>query len=438
MALAELTDSEASFDGLYLDDYCEEIEIECEDEDEQQTTDPCATPKRRGKGKAKSKRGPTTKKRRLTLNKEEKARVLLSIHDVTVENVVLHVDKTLTNARHILDNKARQDLWKSLHSSKQIITELLKSLVNLFAALYKHCDKGKDKYLRFQLEWHRCCSFFLLPSGASLSDAAANPPKEVNLICVQQQWAGYCEGLSVEKSVRDAIMVSLCSAVHDYLLRRVCDVQKSLLTPESSVSVSSDIESVYYRFCGAAIASMLHSRYTKCQTCKNEQKIGLDQEILVLKSVQCVDKSHVPEELQYRDRGHMYFPSKKFLTFLSRLDRCVMENANDSAFKKYGPDIIKVAVKKLETAQEFQQQFKSLITTSLVERNADVNVPEFETAITNVYKELSRKLCHTRLAEFISATQQNLAAAQGKSTLAGQNLRDELLASHVKTKSLLH
>ena len=52
--------------------------------------------------------------------------------------------------------------------------------------------------------------------------------------------------------------------------------------------------------------------------------------------------------------------------------------------------------------------------------------------------ELSRKLCHTRLAEFISATQQNLAAAQGKSTLAGQNLRDELLASHVKTKSLLH
>ena len=118
MALAELTDSEASFDGLYLDDYCEEIEIECEDEDEQQTTDPCATPKRRGKGKAKSKGGPTTKKRRLTLNKEEKARVLLSIHDVTVENVVLHVDKTLTNARHILDNKARQDLWKSLHSAR--------------------------------------------------------------------------------------------------------------------------------------------------------------------------------------------------------------------------------------------------------------------------------------------------------------------------------
>ena len=58
------------------------------------------------------------KKRRLTLNKEEKARVLLSIHDVTVENVVLHVDKTLTNARHILDNKARQDLWKSLHSAR--------------------------------------------------------------------------------------------------------------------------------------------------------------------------------------------------------------------------------------------------------------------------------------------------------------------------------
>ncbi len=55
-----------------------------------------------------------------------------------------------------------------------------------------------------------------------------------------------------------------------------------------------------------------------------------------------------------------------------------------------------------------------------------------------VYKEICRKLCHTRLGEYISATQQNLAALKGKSTLAGQNLRDELLTSHVNTKSFLN
>ena len=69
-------------------------------------TEPCATPKRRGgkgKGRAKDKQGgPMAKKRRLTLNKDEKARVLLSICDVKVENVVLHVDETISSARHVL------------------------------------------------------------------------------------------------------------------------------------------------------------------------------------------------------------------------------------------------------------------------------------------------------------------------------------------------
>ena len=36
------------------------------------------------------------------------------------------------------------------------------SLADAFANLYKSCDKGKDKYLNFQLEWHRYCSAYLL------------------------------------------------------------------------------------------------------------------------------------------------------------------------------------------------------------------------------------------------------------------------------------
>ena len=115
---------DGGFDCLYLDDYCEEIECEEVEHDEQQMTEPCATPKCRGgkgKGRAKDKQGgPRAKKRRLTLNKDEKARVLLSICDVKVENVVLHVDETISSARHVLDNKARQDFWKALQSSKQM------------------------------------------------------------------------------------------------------------------------------------------------------------------------------------------------------------------------------------------------------------------------------------------------------------------------------
>ena len=33
--------------------------------------------------------------------------------------------------------------------------------------------------------------------------------------------------------------------------------------------------------------------------------------------------------------------------------------------------------------------------------------------IVSVYKELSQKLCHTRIEEFISATYQSMAASKG-------------------------
>ena len=56
----------------------------------------------------------------------------------------------------------------------------------------------------------------------------------------------------------------------------------------------------------------------------NEQKETLEQEIQVLKCIQCTDKSDIPEELKYRDRGYMYFPSKDFLSFLRGLDNNIV------------------------------------------------------------------------------------------------------------------
>ena len=437
---------EEEFVCLYLDDVCEEVELEDADDevlvlaDEEQSGDTSDTgreSKRRRSQAAKK----TSKRKRTMLSKDEKARVMLSIRDVDIDSLLKHVREIVSTERHILDNSVRRNFWTDLQKSEEMTSELLKSLVSLFASLYKGCDKGKEKYLRFQLEWHRCCSVFLLTPDKSLSGAlGANLPKGVNLSLIQQRWMGYCEGKSVEKPVRDAVMISICSAVYNYLLKRVSAVQKSLLELATSTDpvLYEDADSVYYRFCGAALANMLHARYSKQQTCKKEHKQSIEQEILVLKCMQCADKSHIPEELKYRDRGCMYFPSEEFLSFLRGLDRCIMENANESSFKKYGPELVEVAVKQVEATQEFQQQFKSLITSRLLERSANVNVSDFDTTIKLVYKELSQKLCHTRLGEFISATEQKVAAAKGKSTLAGQNLRDELLTSHVKTKSLLH
>lgn len=82
---------------------------------------------------------------------------------------------------------------------------------------------------------------------------------------------------------------------------------------------------------------MLHSHYEKRVDCiKPDKKDCIQREIVVLRATKCDDKSHIPSELKYRDRGFMYFPCAEYISFLRELDTLVMENANEHNLKRYG------------------------------------------------------------------------------------------------------
>jgi len=53
-----------------------------------------------------------------------------------------------------------------------------------------------------------------------------------------------------------------------------------------------------------------------------------------------------------------------------------------------------------------------------------------EKAMNTIYDELSRKLCNTRVQEFLLATKQELAAKKGLASAVETNLRTTLLAQH--------
>ena len=79
----------------------------------------------------------------------------------------------------------------------------------------------------------------------------------------------------------------------------------------------------------------------KRATCKPERKESVKREIKILQCIKCSDKSHIPYELQYQDRGYMYFPSEDFLPFLKEVDACVLENANKMLYKDMAPSLWK-------------------------------------------------------------------------------------------------
>ena len=149
-------------------------------------------------------------------------------------------------------------------------------------------------------------------------------------------------------------MISVCSAVYEHLLNHTNFILKAITEENFATSqmgnssITVDDTAVYYRFCGAALAEMLHARYRKRESCKLSQKESIAREIKILQAIRCKDKAHVPPELQYRDRGFMYFPCKEFLTFLKELDACVFENANEASLRRYGARLVEIATQQLK------------------------------------------------------------------------------------------
>ena len=115
------------------------------------------------------------------------------------------------------------------------------------------------------------------------------------------------------------------------------------VSTEVSCSVSPDEEDgVYYRFGGGTLCEMLHHRYKHIGSAANKNMISI--ELSILQAINTKDKSDIPDYLQYRDRGFMYFPHKVFIPFLKKVDQNVKKVTNPSSFDEHGDNLVKVCL----------------------------------------------------------------------------------------------
>lgn len=373
---------------------------------------------------------------RKALKKEEKAFISISLRELNAADILNKISDTVSGQSHIISYPDNAAFWEDLRTSgKEVVLTIIVHLLEVFSSLYESCGaKGKDKFMQFQLKWHHQCSNFLL-STPEVNYEDMN----LDMTRIQERWIGYCLGKSVSVDTRNTVIISVCSAVHDHLLCHCNALQKSIsdeVQPESTVHVHTDEDSVYYRFCGAALASMLHARYKKRNTCKPSQKGSVNREITILRGIKCTDKSHIPLELQYRDRGYMYFPTQDFIPFLREVDACITENANEKALERYGAKLVEITTQQLIANHELEDKFNFFLNSKLnfSEENKKLHVTE----LNSVYTELTRKLCNTRIQEFLDSHHQISVARKGSATTSGLNLRDNLLPLHINLKSTIH
>ena len=135
----------------------------------------------------------------------------------------------------------------------------------------------------------------------------------------------------------------------------------------------------------------------------------------------------MPFSLQYRNRGFMYFPDRPFLPFIKSVDQTVKSVANEG-IKQHGKHI-EIATQKVRSDDKLRESSDALAT------KLD-SLQELSLAVDAVYAELLRKLCNTRLGEFMDSFRQIQVSKSGTGTLSGQNLRDSLLSQHVNMKTI--
>lgn len=230
-------------------------------------------------------------------------------------------------------------------TQRESIIELHRTV---FAHLYKKCGAGKDKYLSFQVEWHKYCSALLLPidMGLQAVHLDKSPPKLKKTIeQTRMEWHQFCESVSksIDLHMCSKIMVICSSILYNFFLEHMKNMQKSSREqPESTIVRNVDEDDVYYRFGGATISDMIKLRYKDIQRCPAINRDKVSQEITILLGINTKDKSEMPDYLKYRDRGHMYTPTPSFVPFLREVDTCVKSATNSDSFKQHGDEIIKV------------------------------------------------------------------------------------------------
>jgi len=273
---------------------------------------------------------PAPKRTRKTLNKKEKKDLSEYLTSVDDDVLLFAVRSKLLEQPFPHTTK---DFIEVLFENEQLLRDILIHHRFWFVELFLECQKGVDSFLRFQLQWHRHCSAFLLNKSYSLAEIQLGKTAESSVANFRTQWMDFCEKHGISESEVTKVMIPISSAIYELLLERAEHFQRSQKPTGSAAGRALDTadgDDVYFRFGGAALCDMLHQCYEQIKCCQNAQRDTISQEITILQAINMKDKTKLPQYLRYRDRGFMYFPDVAFIPFLRSLDEIVKEviNAN--------------------------------------------------------------------------------------------------------------
>ena len=275
---------------------------------------------------------------------------------------------------------------------------------NTFASLYESCAQKKDKYICFQFQWHQRCSILLVKDSSDLVKLNLHPEDDTTdaQLIIWQQWVSFYQARNTDHEAAKIFMLVFLSEVYNKLLKHCQSVLQILsdATAVHSTIVHLDPVDVCYRFGGATLARMLHTRYKAMKLELTKHKENISEEMHVLQALNTKDKEKIPKYLKYRDKGFMYFPCEEVMPFLQEVDAAVKTVCNEEGFRKYGKSLVQQTFKFVHSGTKLKEKFSTVVVNCL--ESAECFKPS---TLENIkfYKDLVSKLTNTRIQEFLDS-----------------------------------
>ena len=310
--------------------------------------------------------------------------------------------------------------------AKEALVRCVKFMVNKFLELYKEYMKGK-RFMQFEQAWmEHVHSYFTCPTETQSTQDTC--------YVVWHAAVDKCK-CNVSDEEQRIVVSTLVYAVYDLMTDKVKDYKKGIdcsETTEGPLTDSDDVSTVtfseskvnLYRYGGFALHSLLKKYY------KHTQKPCTKDILTTLKHRRVKEDqlADLPVAIQQLNQGGLDIIAPCMLPFLRGLIENVRSLVNEERCQDLGQHMIEIACKDIDKDTELTRIFTECVHNAGVDTSSAV--------VSRLYGELSKKIFHARVNEYMTASIEIELERSGKVVKADQSLRDQLKTfSALKTRS---
>ena len=151
-------------------------------------------------------------RKRTYLHKKEKTKLVYKLRGISVVQLLDVVVQKLSEDNHMQFYPERAQVMSSLlDSSYEKMIATCAGLADKFACTYLNCERGKEKYAQFQVQWHQCCSKFLLPVDEPIVSCTTSG--EQSPVQLWHTLTG-----SITQEVLNPLMIAISAEIYGFML----------------------------------------------------------------------------------------------------------------------------------------------------------------------------------------------------------------------------